>query len=86
MATAPAPPATAAVAAAADVEGDREAAIVGLKAKAQLRGLLKSILRVTLSDGRVVTGEYQVCVRLWMDGSQACVYVCIYVCVQHDTL
>lgn len=39
---------------------DREAAIAGLKAKATLRGLLKSTLRVTLSDGRVVTGQYQV--------------------------
>lgn len=53
MATAAAPPAT-------PEEVDREAAIAGLKAKAQLRGLLKSTLRVTLSDGRVVTGQYEV--------------------------
>ena len=87
MATAPAPPATATTAAATDVEGDREAAIAGLKAKAQLRGMLKSTLRVTLSDGRVVTGEYQVCGwrvgGLWMDVPHACVYVCI--CVYNTT-
>lgn len=35
------------------------AAKAGLQAKATLRGLLQSTLRVTLSDGRVVTGQYQ---------------------------
>lgn len=35
------------------------AAKAGLQAKAILRGLLQSTLRVTMSDGRVVTGQYQ---------------------------
>jgi len=35
------------------------AAKAGLQAKATLRGLLQSTVRVTLSDGRVVTGQYQ---------------------------
>ncbi len=34
-------------------------AVAGLQAKAAQRGLLHSTLRVTLSDGRVVTGQYQ---------------------------
>lgn len=37
----------------------REQAVAGLKAKATMRGLLQSTIRVTLSDGRVVTGTYQ---------------------------
>ncbi|KAM3573463.1 hypothetical protein VYU27_004571 [Nannochloropsis oceanica] len=35
------------------------AAKAGLQAVATMRGLLQSTLRVTLSDGRVVTGKYQ---------------------------
>jgi hypothetical protein len=41
-------------------EVDREAAVAGLRAKATMRGLLQSTLRATLSDGRVVTGQFLV--------------------------
>jgi small nuclear ribonucleoprotein (snRNP)-like protein len=36
-----------------------ESGVDSLRAKAKLRGLLGSALRVTLSDGRAVTGRYQ---------------------------
>lgn len=54
-------PETSAAAASAKGEEDaRIAAIDGLRAKAAVRGLLKSTLRATLSDGRVVTGQFLV--------------------------
>lgn len=70
--------ATAAAAAAAKPEDvDREAAIAGLKAKAQLRGLLKSTLRVKLSDGRIVTGQYQVRVCGWVFWFGVRLWICV---------
>ena len=53
-------PGETAAAPAKDEEGARTAAIDGLRAKAAVRGLLKSTLRATLSDGRVVTGQFLV--------------------------